>query len=48
MDGNPRRLMEAYLIDDILEFYGWSKKRKGHFNRHSDKEAVWRLTKKSL
>ncbi len=48
MDGNPRRLMEAYLIDDVLEFYGWSKKEKAVLINISDKEAIWRMAKRRI
>ena len=48
MDGNPRKILEAYLIDDALEFYGWDKNVKIILVDISDKEAIWRLTKRRM
>ena len=48
MDGNPRKILEAYLIDDALEFYGWDKSVKIILVDISDKEAIWRLTKRRM
>jgi len=48
MDGNPRRITEAYLIDEALEFYEWDKNVKIMLIHISDREAVWRLTKRRI
>lgn len=48
MDGNPRRIFEAYLIDDALEFYEWGKNMKAILIDISNKEAIWRLTKRRI
>jgi len=48
MDGNPRRITEAYLIDEALEFYEWDKNVKILLIHISDKEAIWRLTKRRI
>lgn len=44
MDGNPRRIFEAYLIDEALEWYEWDKNVKIILVDISNKEAIWRLT----
>ena len=48
MDGNPRKIMEAYLIDEALEFYEWDKNVKIMLIHISDREAIWRLTKRRI
>ncbi|OGZ19908.1 MAG: hypothetical protein A3F95_00870 [Candidatus Nealsonbacteria bacterium RIFCSPLOWO2_12_FULL_39_31] len=48
MDGNPRKILEAYLIDEALEWYGWNKNVKVILVDISDKEAIWRLTKRRV
>jgi len=48
MDGNPRKIFEAYLIDEALEFYEWDKNVKIVLVDISDKEAIWRLTKRRI
>lgn len=48
MDGNPRKILEAYLIDEALEFYEWDKDLKVILIDISDKEAIWRLTKRRI
>lgn len=48
MDGNPRKILEAYLIDEALEWYGWDKNVKIILVDISDKEAIWRLTKRRI
>ena len=47
-DGNPRKILEAYLIDDALEFYGWKKNVKIILVDISDREAIWRLTRRRI
>jgi adenylate kinase len=46
MDGNPRKILEAYLIDEALNWYKWDAKI--FLIDISDKEAVWRLTKRRI
>lgn len=48
MDGNPRKIKEAYLIDEAFEFYEWYKNVKIFLVDISNKEAVWRLTKRRI
>jgi len=48
MDGNPRRLIEAQLIDQAFEWYEWDKNVKAILVDISDKEAIWRLTKRRI
>ena len=48
MDGNPRKILEAYLIDSALGWYEWDKNVKIFLVHISDKEAIWRLTKRRM
>lgn len=48
MDGNPRRIVEAYLIDEAFSWYDWNKEVKAIYIDISDKEAIWRLTKRRI
>lgn len=48
MDGNPRRILEAYLIDETLDFYEWGRDVKAILVDISDKEAIWRLAKRKI
>ena len=48
MDGNPRKILEAYLIDEAFDFFGWDKNVKVVLVDISDKEAIWRLTKRRM
>ncbi len=48
MDGNPRKILEAYLIDESLEFYEWDKNVRVVLIHISNKEAIWRLTKRRI
>lgn len=48
MDGNPRKILEAYLIDEVFEFFEWEKNVKVFLINISNKEAVWRLTKRRI
>ncbi|MDD2696834.1 MAG: nucleoside monophosphate kinase [Candidatus Pacebacteria bacterium] len=48
MDGNPRKILEAYLIDETFGFYEWDKNVKALLVDISDKEAIWRLTKRRI
>ena len=46
MDGNPRKILEAYLIDEAFDFFEWNKDVKIILIDISNKEAIWRLTKR--
>jgi adenylate kinase len=46
MDGSPRKILEAHLIDEALEWYGWNKFVKVILIDISNREAIWRLTKR--
>jgi adenylate kinase len=48
MDGSPRKIFEAYLIDEALEWYEWDKNVKIMLIDISNKEAIWRLTKRRI
>jgi adenylate kinase len=48
MDGNPRKILEAHLIDGALEFFEWNKNVKAILVDISDQEAIWRLTKRRM
>lgn len=48
IDGSPRKILEAYLIDEALEWYEWDKNVKIMLIDISDKEAIWRLTKRRI
>jgi adenylate kinase len=48
MDGNPRKILEAYLIDETFEWYEWDKNVKVLLVDISDKEAIFRLTKRRI
>jgi len=46
MDGNPRKILEAYLIDEAFDWYEWNPKIL--LIDISNKEAIWRLTKRRI
>jgi adenylate kinase len=46
IDGSPRKIFEAYLVDELLEWYEWKKNLKLILIDISNKEAIWRLTKR--
>lgn len=48
MDGCPRKILEAYLQDEAFKWYGWDKNRKIILVDISNKEAIWRLTKRRI
>jgi adenylate kinase len=48
MDGSPRKIFEAYLIEEALEWYEWNKNVKVILIAISDKEAIYRLTKRRI
>lgn len=48
MDGSPRRILEAYLTDEALEWYEWQRNVKVILIDISNKEAIRRLTKRRI
>jgi len=48
IDGSPRKLPEAFLIDEALEWYEWNKNVKIFLINISEKEAIQRLTKRRM
>lgn len=46
IDGSPRKILEAQLIDEALEWYEWSKNVKIILLKISSKEVFNRLTKR--
>ena len=48
IDGSPRTIPEAELIGLALEWYGWDKNVKVFFINISNKEVVFRLTKRRI
>ncbi|MFH1714415.1 MAG: nucleoside monophosphate kinase [Candidatus Nealsonbacteria bacterium] len=46
IDGSPRKIAETYLIDELLKWYDWDKNLKAILIDISNKEAIWRLTKR--
>jgi len=48
IDGSPRKILEAYLIDEALEWYEWDKNVKIMLIDISNKEAIWRLVKRRI
>ncbi len=47
MDGNPRKILEAHLIDELFEYYEWSN-IKAFLINISNKEATNRLLKRRM
>lgn len=47
-DGSPRRLLEAQLLDQALEWYEWDKNIKVFLIDISEDEALNRLTKRRI
>lgn len=48
MDGNPRRLLEAQIIDQAFDWYEWGSNVGAFLIDISDKEAINRLTKRRI
>ncbi|HPZ74736.1 MAG TPA: nucleoside monophosphate kinase [Candidatus Pacearchaeota archaeon] len=46
IDGSPRKILEAYLIDESLNWYEWDKNVKIFLIKISIKESFNRLTKR--
>lgn len=45
-EGSPRKLYEAWMLKETLDFYGWGKDVKAVHVKISDKEALRRLLKR--
>ena len=48
MDGSPRTVLEAEMLEQALEWYGWNKNKKVIFIDVSPKEVINRLTKRRM
>lgn len=46
IDGSPRKLLEAYLIDEALRWYEWDQNVKIFLIKISARESLSRLTKR--
>ena len=46
MEGSPRKLYEAWMLKETLDFYGWSKNVRVFHIAISDREALRRLLKR--
>ena len=46
IDGSPRKIKEAFLLDEALEWYEWDKNTKALLIDISDKEAIERIEKR--
>lgn len=48
LDGSPRKLKEAWLMDDALAWFEWDKNVKIILIDISDEEAILRITKRKV
>lgn len=48
IDGSPRTVLEAEMIDQALDWYEWNKNKKILLIDVSTKEIIWRLTKRRM
>ena len=48
LDGSSRILIESQLIDEALKWYEWQKNVKIILINISEKESIWRLTKRRM
>lgn len=46
IEGSPRTVLEAEMVEQALDWYEWVKNKKVLFIHISQKEAIWRLTKR--
>jgi adenylate kinase len=46
MDGSPRKIREAYLLDEALDWYEWDKNMKVILIDISDEESIERIGKR--
>jgi len=48
LDGSPRSLFEAEMLEQALDWYGWLRYKKVFYVNISPKEAIQRLTKRRI
>ena len=48
MDGSPRSLYEAEMLEKALKWYEWSKSKKVILIKISPKESIWRLARRRM
>ena len=48
LDGCPRKILEAYLDDEAFQWYELDRNVKAILVDISDREAIWRLTKRRI
>ena len=48
MDGSPRTIFEAQMLDQALEWYEWQDNKKVIFLKISEQESIDRLTKRRM
>lgn len=48
IDGSPRSLHEAEMLENALGWYEWAKNKKVIFIKISLKESIWRLSKRRM
>lgn len=47
-DGSPRKLIEVVLVEEALDWYEWQKNVKIILISISQKESIWRLTRRRI
>jgi len=45
-DGNPRKLYEAHMLEEVFEMFGWKDKFRACYINVSEKEIMTRLLKR--
>ncbi len=48
IDGSPRTILEAEMLEQALDWYEYGKDKKIIFINISPKESIWRLTKRRI
>ncbi|MFA5228576.1 MAG: nucleoside monophosphate kinase [Candidatus Paceibacterota bacterium] len=48
MDGSPRKIKEAWLLEEALEWYEWDKRVKTILIDISEEEAIARITRRKI
>lgn len=48
LDGSPRTIFEAEMVELALDWYGWNENKKVIFIEISSKESIARLTKRRM
>ncbi|MFH1780517.1 MAG: nucleoside monophosphate kinase [Candidatus Nealsonbacteria bacterium] len=46
LEGSPRTALEAEMVDEALDWYEWLKNKEVFFLYISQKQAIWRLSKR--